>query len=153
MLQALAPKILPSAGKRGSKVAATIIASTTTPSKSRSTASEAKAPEKRTSWRSRVSAKARANSPARAGTTLLTIIPMAVARHSGPSGRRPTLGASRACQRRARIGKIAVAATVQAIHSGMLDVESTRQISPKSSPRSVNQSRRMLSAIPKRVRR
>jgi hypothetical protein len=57
--------------------------------------------------------------------TFVAIIPIAVASQSERKGSRPATGASSACQRRARSGKIAVANTMHAIQSGKLDFEST----------------------------
>ena len=80
-------------------------------SNKRSTASDASAVANGTGA-SFVSAYARAISPARAGTTLLTIIPMAVARQSGPKGIFAATGSRIACHRSARRAKIAVAQNV-----------------------------------------
>jgi hypothetical protein len=88
--------------------------STTTPSKRRSTAIDAKDAAMVTRGSSRVSENARASSPARAGITLLTIMPMAVDRQSGPNGMFGTTGSRMSRQRRARSGKVSVAVTVAA---------------------------------------
>src|SRR6185437_15921378 len=76
-----------SRGNAGSSSAPSMSSSTTNASNTRSTASDAMADEKPTRGVSCVSAYARASSPARAGTTLFTIMPMAVARHKMPNGR------------------------------------------------------------------
>ena len=86
---------------------------------------DAKAVVNFTRGSARETANARANSPARNGSTFVTIMPIAVDCQSGRSGSRPATGASSACQRRARSGKIAVANTMHAIQSGRLDCEST----------------------------
>ena len=79
--------------------------STHVASKIRSTASDAKAAEKGTRFVSRESANARASSPARAGSTLLPIIPIAIARHRIPSGSSSATGERMIRQRGARSGK------------------------------------------------
>jgi hypothetical protein len=84
--------------------------STTTASNSRSTAREAKAAGKGTAGVDRDRAYARANSPARAGTTLLIIIPIAVALHNREKGIPGAMGSRIGRQRSARSGKMQVAA-------------------------------------------
>src|SRR5437763_14757373 len=93
-------------GKPGRSIAANMSNDTITASKARSTASDANAVENGTRSTSRESAYARAGSPARAGATLLTIIPIAVARQSGPKGRFGSTGSRIVCQRRARSGNV-----------------------------------------------
>src|SRR5688500_18642211 len=84
----------------------------TTASNRRSTTSDAIDVEKGTLGTSRVRAYARATSPARAGRTLLIIIPIAVARHSGPNGMPGATGSRITFHRSARMGKMIVAANV-----------------------------------------
>ena len=105
-------------------------------SNSRSTASEASDVEKGIGT-SLVSAYALAISPARAGTTLFTIIPMAVARHSGPKGSLPATGSRIVIQRRARSAKITVAQKIPAAKSAGSARESVRATSVGEIPRSV----------------
>ena len=78
-------------------------------SNSRSTTSDASDAVNGTSGADRESAKARASSPTRAGTTLLIIIPIAVARHSCPNGRFGATGSRIGRQRIARSGNTPVA--------------------------------------------
>ncbi len=85
--------------------------STHVASKIRSTASDANAAEKGTRFVSRESANARASSPARAGSTLFPIIPIAIARHRMPSGSFSATGERMMRHRGARSGKISVPAT------------------------------------------
>jgi hypothetical protein len=75
--------------------------------------------EKGTRGTSRDSAYGRASSPARAGKTLLTIIPIAVERQSGPNGMFGSTGSRMVRHRRARSGKIPVAAIAERTSSQM----------------------------------
>jgi hypothetical protein len=81
----------------------------------RSTTSEASDAVKGTCGADRDSAKARATSPTRAGTTLLIIIPIAVARHSFPYGSFGATGSRIGRQRIARSGKVPVASAAARI--------------------------------------
>jgi hypothetical protein len=99
-------------------------------SNTRSTASDAKAAGSETRGTSRVSAYARASSPARAGAMLLTIMPIAVDRQSGPYGSPAATGSRMVRQRRARSGKISVAATVEASHSAQSDARTAAHTAP-----------------------
>src|SRR5689334_2476196 len=120
----------------GSKSAVAAKSNNTIASNKRSTASEASEAANGTEV-SRVSAKARAISPARAGTTLFTIIPMVVARHSGPKESLPATGSRIVRQRRARSAKIAVAQKVAAAKSQRFAWESREATSAAEIPRSV----------------
>jgi hypothetical protein len=77
-----------------------------------------------------VSAYARASSPARAGATLLTIMPMAVPRQSGPKGSVPATGSRMVRHRRARSGKMSVAAVVDASQSHQFDARTAAHTAP-----------------------
>jgi len=83
-------------------------------SNNRSTARDASDAAKGTSA-SFVNAYALAISPARAGTTLFTIIPTAVARQRGPRGSLPVTGSRIVSHLRARRTKIAVAQNIDAV--------------------------------------
>src|SRR6266516_5053880 len=108
------PPITASRGKDGAAIASAISPTITNPSITRSTPIDAKAVVKRTGS-CRLATYARANSPARAGSRLLAMKPMAVACHSGMSGRRVSSPArSINCQRQVRIGKVAVMRTTLA---------------------------------------
>src|SRR5437773_3946848 len=111
------PPITASRGKDGAAIASAISPTITNPSITRSTPMEAKAVVKRTGS-CRLATYARANSPARAGSRLLAMKPVAVACHSGRSGRRVSSPArSISCQRQVRIGKVAVMRTTLASNS------------------------------------
>src|SRR6266496_1616391 len=102
------PPMTASRGNDGAAIASAIMATITSPSITRSTPMEAKAVEKRTGSCC-LATYARANSPARAGSRLLAMKPMAVACHSGRRGRRASSPArSINCHRQVRIGKVAV---------------------------------------------
>src|SRR5262245_36076974 len=75
-----------SAGDPGATIAIAVSRSTTIASNTRSTTSDASEVENEIWGTSRVRANARAGSPARAGATLFTIMPIAVDRQSGPNG-------------------------------------------------------------------
>src|SRR2546428_9710675 len=100
----------------GSSSAVAASSSNMIASNRRSTAREANDVEKGTGV-AFVSAYALAISPARAGTTLFTIIPTAVARHSGRSESLPATGSRIVIHLRARRAKIAVAQNVAAVQS------------------------------------
>ena len=104
---------------------------TTSPSKSRSTAIDAIAAANVTCGVSRVIAYARASSPARAGTTLVTMKPIAVGRHSTPNGRFGATGSRIGFHRRARSGNTAVAVADDAAHNNRFDARSVAHTSPK----------------------
>src|SRR5206468_11911383 len=116
--------------------AAAANSSNTTASNRRSTARETNDVENGTGV-SFVSAYAPAISPARAGTTLFTIIPTAVARHSGPSGSLPATGSRIVIHLRARRAKIAVAQNVAAAKSKGSASDSLCATSVGEMPRSV----------------
>src|SRR4051812_20572280 len=122
--------------KEGSNNAVAAISNSTIASNKRSTASEASEVANGTEV-SRVNANARAISPARAGTTLFTIMPIVVARHSGPKASLPATGSRIVRQRRARSAKIAVAQKVAAEKSHKLAWESREATSAAEIPRSV----------------
>src|SRR5262249_8523776 len=105
------PLIVVPAGKLGDAMATTNSRNTTIASNTRSTTSDASDMGKVIVGSSRVSAYARANSPARAGNTLFTIVPMAVGRHNGPNGSLGEIGSRMVRQRRALSGNIIVATT------------------------------------------
>src|SRR5262249_23433536 len=107
------PPNLAPAGNVGDAIATTSKRNTTTASNTRSTTSDASDSGKLIVGISRVSAYARANSPARAGNTLFTMIPIAVERHSGPKGNFGAIGSRIVRHRRARSGKIRVATTAE----------------------------------------
>src|SRR5882762_4646718 len=100
----------------GSSSALAASSSNTIASNRRSTASDASDVANGTGA-SLVSAYALAISPARAGTTLFTIIPTAVARQSGPKGSLPTTGSRIVRHLRARSAKMAVAQNTAAANS------------------------------------
>src|SRR5579863_1092190 len=141
------PRCTP-AGNAGDSIATRMRLSTTSPSKSRSTAMEAIAAAKDTFGVSRVSAYARASSPARAGTTFVIMNPMAVGRHSTPKGRSGAMGSRIGFQRLARNGNTAVAVADDAAHSRRFDPRSVLHTSPKAIPENAQYSRAMLSTMP-----
>ena len=135
-------------GKRGSSIAANIIAKITMASKIRSTASEPSAVVRATRGTSRVIENARANSPARSGKTLFIIMPIAVLRHRGPNGMRPATGSRIVRHRRARSGKMQVPTIGLRANTHTFEVRRTVHTSLRFTPRNVHQSRIALNAIP-----
>src|SRR5580704_2511199 len=114
-------------GNDGNSIAITVSISTTNASNNRSTARDASAAEKGTFGSSRVSAYPRANSPTRAGTTLFTIMPIAVARQSDQYGSRGATGSRIGRHRIARSGTQIVAVIDAAANSSRFEVRSTAQ--------------------------
>src|SRR5437016_1536235 len=141
-----------SPGNAGASIAPTSIAMRTTASNTRSTASDATAATNPTRGVSRVSANARATSPARAGRTLLTIMPTAVARQSSMNGNRGATGSRITRQRIARNGKIDVATAAASTNSPRFACARPERTSAKGMSLKVHQSSPALNAKPSAAR-
>jgi len=137
-----------SPGNAGASIAPTSIAMRTTASNTRSTASDATAATNPTRGVSRVSANARATSPARAGRTLLTIMPTAVARQSSMNGNRGATGSRITRQRIARNGKVDVATAAASTNSPRFACARPERTSAKGMSLKVHQSSPALNAKP-----
>src|SRR2546428_10081748 len=137
-----------SPGNAGASIAPTSIAMRTTASNTRSTASDATAATNPTRGVSRVSANARATSPARAGRTLLTIMPTAVARQSSMNGNRGATGSRITRQRIARNGKVDVATAAASTNSPRFACARPERTSAKGMSLKVHQSGPALNAKP-----
>lgn len=135
-------------GKPGRSIAIRVSMTTTSASNTRSTATEATAAGSGTLGVSRVNAYARTNSPTRAGTRLLIITPMAVARHKGPNGSFAATGSKIGRHRRARMGITAVAAADDTTKSGRFERRRVFQTSSNRTPWSAHQSSATLIPTP-----
>ena len=120
----------------------------TMPSTSLSTASEPNAAAKLTRPDSRLSTYARASSPARAGTTLFAMIPIAVARQSWRNGRFGATGCRMYRQRQARTGNASVATSAASTNMGIFESRRTCQTSCSETPCSAHASSAALSSSP-----
>ena len=124
-------------------------ATTARPSKIRSTAMEERTAPNEVSV-SLAAAKTRTSSPARKGSRLLAMKPMATACHSGiPGSGPPSPRRSSNCQRNTRSGKVSVARTA-ATSSGRVRAARRRApTSAMSTPRSAQRRSPIESAIPR----
>src|SRR5881628_3023117 len=114
------PPIIASRGNEGPKRDSVNSPTSINPSNTRSTAIEARAVVNRTDTPCRT-AYARANSPARTGSRLLAMNPIAVACHSGSNGKRlPPTSRRMSRQRSARSGNVSVASAIVASMSQRL---------------------------------
>jgi len=121
-------------------------------SRSRSTTSDAREDVKGSAGVERDRANARAISPTRAGTTLLIIMPMAVARHSFPYGIFGTTGSRIGRQRIARSGNVPVARTAERTISQTFVPRMCVTTSSNLIPRKAKYRKPALSRIPKTPR-
>src|ERR1041384_1574941 len=114
------PPTIASRGNEGAAIATAISPSMVSASNTRSTPIEPSTVVNRTGVR-RLSTQARANSPARAGSRLFAMKPIAVASHNAASGSgRPAGSRSSTRHRSARIGKVRVARMTVAASSATL---------------------------------